>query len=79
MVSKIDTNSLVEINIETTQKIISNLSKKIHLLIEQDEGTTAEERKIDLMVYNLYNLTYEEVKIIEPEFDLTKKEYENYE
>jgi len=31
------------------------------------------------MVYKLYDLTYEEVKIIEPEFDLPKKEYENYE
>ena len=40
--------------------------------------TTQLEREIDVMVYHLYNLTYEEVKIIEPGFALTEKEYENY-
>jgi len=31
------------------------------------------------MVYNLYELTYDEVKIVEPEFVLTEEEYLNYE
>jgi hypothetical protein len=30
------------------------------------------------MVYKLYELTYEEVKIVEPDFALTKEEYENF-
>jgi len=30
------------------------------------------------MVYKLYNLTYEEVKIIDPAFALSAKEYESY-
>jgi adenine-specific DNA-methyltransferase len=34
------------------------------------------ENKIDLIVYKLYGLTYEEVKIIAPEFELNKAEYE---
>ena len=34
-----------------------------------------EEREIDLMVYKLYELTYKEVKIIEPVFEISKKEY----
>ncbi|MEA3414920.1 MAG: hypothetical protein U9R02_02010 [Thermodesulfobacteriota bacterium] len=46
---------------------------------EADEDATAEEKRIDVMVYKTYDLTYEEVKIIEPEFEMTKKEYEYYE
>ncbi len=64
---------------KTQQKPFETLVDKIISKKEASEDTTAEERKIDLMVYKLYELTYEEVKIIEPEFDLTKKEYENYE
>ncbi|MBI5476424.1 MAG: hypothetical protein HY964_06775 [Ignavibacteriales bacterium] len=29
-------------------------------------NTTALEREIDLLVYRLYNLTYEEAKVIDP-------------
>lgn len=36
------------------------------------------EDKIDIMVYKLYDLTYEEVKIIDPAFALTEKEYEEF-
>ena len=32
-------------------------------------------RKIDNLVYKLYQLTYDEVKIIDPEFELTEQEY----
>jgi len=46
---------------------------------ERGEDTTAEEQQIDLMVYNLYELTYDEVKIVDPEFGLTEEEYMNYE
>jgi hypothetical protein len=37
--------------------------------------TTALENKIDVMVYKLYGLTYEEVKIIDPEFEITEEKY----
>ncbi len=35
------------------------------------------EDQIDIMVYKLYNLTYEEVKIIDPEIEkiISKEEY----
>lgn len=36
------------------------------------------EKKIDIIVYKLYNLTYEEVKIIDPTFALTEKKYEEF-
>ncbi|GIV30469.1 MAG: hypothetical protein KatS3mg028_1535 [Bacteroidia bacterium] len=47
------------------------LSKK-----EKGEDTTDLEQQIDLLVYRLYELSYEEVKVIDPEFALSKKAYE---
>ena len=40
-----------------------------------DESTVALEQQIDNMVYKLYNLTFDEVKLIDPEFALTEAEY----
>lgn len=37
--------------------------------------TSELEKAIDRLVYKLYQLTYEEVKIIDPEFELTEQEY----
>jgi hypothetical protein len=44
--------------------------------VDPNADTTALERQIDSLVYRLYNLTYDEVKVIEPEFPLGKAEYE---
>jgi hypothetical protein len=33
------------------------------------------EKAIDRLVYKLYQLTYDEVKIIDSEFELTEQEY----
>ena len=38
--------------------------------------TSALENQIDQMVYKLYKLTYDEVKVIAPEFSLSPEEYE---
>lgn len=35
------------------------------------------ENQIDELVYKLYKLTYAEVKIIDPEFELSEEEYNN--
>lgn len=51
-------------------KIISMKSKGI--------DTTALENEIDVMVYKLYELSYEEVKIIDPEFWMSEVEYEKF-
>jgi hypothetical protein len=32
--------------------------------------------KIDELVYKLYDLSYDEVKVIDPKFPLSQKEYE---
>lgn len=61
----------IQINLAFLIDII--LSKK-----EAGEVTSAEEREIDLMVYHLYELTYDEVKIVDPEFWMSREEYENY-
>lgn len=37
-----------------------------------------EEKQIDIMVYKLYDLTYNEVLTIDKDFTLTEKEYEYY-
>jgi hypothetical protein len=42
-----------------------------------NENTTVFERQIDVMVYKLYELTYDEVLVVEPEFWLSREEYEN--
>jgi len=42
---------------------------------ERNEDTTALEAQIDLLVYKLYDLTYEEVKVIDPAFALSREEY----
>jgi len=44
---------------------------------EKGEDTTAEENKTDIMVYKLYDLTYDEVKIIDPEIEkiISKEKY----
>jgi len=41
--------------------------------------TSALERQIDVMVYKLYGLTYEEVKIVDTEFAMSEVEYEAFE
>ena len=38
--------------------------------------TSADERAINLLVYKLYGLTYDEVKIVDPETDITEEEYD---
>ena len=40
------------------------------------ESSPVLEQKIDLLVYKLYNLTYDEVLIVDPETPITHEEYE---
>lgn len=43
-----------------------------------NEDTYNIEKGIDIIVYKLYELTYNEVRIIDLEFDLSEEEYNNY-
>lgn len=42
--------------------------------------TKSQENKIDLMTYKLYDLSYDKVKIVDPEIEkiISKKDYENF-
>jgi adenine-specific DNA-methyltransferase len=66
------------------QKAIIDLVEKILFLKQENKDTTEKdttelEHQIDLMVYKLYELNYEEIKIIDPEIEIktSKAEYEN--
>lgn len=55
--------------------VISSLCKTICLKKEQSTDTSDEEQQIDELIYHLYGLTYDEVKIVDPETPITKEEY----
>lgn len=68
---------LIKIANNKTQLIFIQRVDEILTFKSQGKDTTALEQQIDNMVYKLYQLTYQEVKIIDPEFALTEKEYAN--
>jgi len=55
--------------VEIVNKIIEAKSK------DPQADTIELEKEIDEMVYKLYELTYEEVKVVDPDFTLTEEEY----
>ena len=57
--------------------IIENVSNILKNKL-QNLDTTALENEIDIMVYKLYELTYDEVLVVDPEFSLSEEEYNNY-
>lgn len=57
------------------QNVIINLVERI--LLNQNKDTIKWEKEIDNCIYKLYNLTYQEVKIIDPDFSLSEQEYNN--
>jgi len=61
------------------------LKSKINIVVEtiltnkkENLDTTDLETKIDLMVYKLYELTYDEVLVVEPDFGLSAQEYDEF-
>ena len=66
----------IPLNSEIIQNLFIKAADKIITLKSEGKYTTALEQQIDNLVYKLYELTYEEVKIIDPEFALTEQEYD---
>ncbi len=64
-------------SIQQQQPFIERV-EKILSLKKKNQDTTSLEKEIDVLVYKLYELTYDEVKIIDKDFWLSKAEYENY-
>lgn len=60
---------------ESQERKITNLVDQILINKEGGLDTTDLEDRIDNLIYRLYNLTYDEVKVIDPEFNLSKEEY----
>ena len=54
---------------ELVKQVLENHSKGL--------DTKTGEQQIDLLVYHLYGLTYDEVLIVDPETPITREEYEN--
>ena len=53
-------------------KLVDEVMQKKN--IDSQTDTTAEEQEIDRLVYHLYGLTYEEVKIIDPQTPIIEEE-----
>ncbi|MEA5531819.1 Eco57I restriction-modification methylase domain-containing protein [Dolichospermum sp. UHCC 0684] len=68
-------NLRLPIILKKKSKNVEDIVHNILTLKSQGKDTTALEQQIDNMVYKLYELTYKEVKIIDPEFPLTEQEY----
>ncbi|MHB8580002.1 MAG: Eco57I restriction-modification methylase domain-containing protein [Ignavibacteriaceae bacterium] len=66
---------------EHEQKFIEKIVNKIIEKKKTDQDTATLENEIDLMVYKLYTLTYEEVKIIDPNIEqiISKEGYVRFE
>ncbi|MBL0200332.1 MAG: hypothetical protein IPP81_09180 [Chitinophagaceae bacterium] len=60
---------------ESIQNKISSLVDKIVNLKREEKNTQKMESEIDNIVYRLYDLSYDEVKVVDPEFRLTEMEY----
>ena len=77
--SKVIASFPVIISNKEVETTISRLVADI-LHAKQDDflsNTTNIESEIDLLVYRLYDLTYDEVLIVDPETPITREEYEN--
>lgn len=77
---KAATISSLPFRIENDTKVIGGVVERILTIKEKDHDAdvTCLEQQIDLHVYHLYELTYDEVLIIDPETSITREEYENY-
>ena len=71
---------LSDIPIKNTehQKPFIDIHDKIVQLKSQSKSTIVLEKEIDVLVYRLYELSYNEVKIIDKDFWLSEEEYGNY-
>jgi hypothetical protein len=59
------------------QPFISRV-EKINSMKKKNQDTTSLEKELDVLVYHLYELTYDEVIIIDKDFWLSEEEYNNY-
>ena len=79
---KLDYNKMITVPIKKVTNKTENIFKTLFLegkkLKEKDELTIEIEQQIDNLVYKLYELTYDEVLVVEPEFSerMSREAYE---
>lgn len=66
---------------EISKEIENQLNDLVNIIMEKksidsNTDTSKEEQEIDLIVYKLYGLTYDEVKVVDSETSITEEEYE---
>ena len=64
-------------NIDIQANLISLVCEIIEAKTSENRDTYALESEINLLVYHLYDLTYDEVLIVDPETPITREEYES--
>ena len=69
---------LPEVTLEQKSLLVSLVQEAMEKH-RHGENSQAIESEIDLIVYHLYNLTYDEVLIVDPETPITREEYEKQE
>ena len=72
---------LLPIPSATNEQKLSLISLVDQILKNKNENnnadTTSIEKQIDFIVFHLYNLSFDEVKVIDPQTSITKEEYES--
>jgi hypothetical protein len=62
------------VSVKIEKSVADAMSKKKE---NRSLDISSEENAIDLLVYHLYDLTYDEVLIVDPETPITREEYES--
>lgn len=62
--------------IKINDDYFNSLVKKIVSMRKEGDNCVKEINEMNLMVYKLYGLTYDEVKVVDPETTITEEEYE---
>lgn len=73
----------IPIKVGSNQNIINDLVTRIlEKRSGSDEDLTDEVKElisqVDIYVYHLYNLEYDDVRIVDPDTSITREEYDNY-
>ena len=75
---QIDKGPLLSIPIKTNTLLEKKIIKIVTDILNGDSDIYEKSREIDKLVYNIYELTYDEVLTIDPETPISREEYENF-
>lgn len=80
---QVDKKPLMDIPIKSTFKAEQTISAIVNHIVhiknnDKDADIYSYKNQIDLIVYHLYDLTYDEVLIVNPKTPITHEEYDNF-